>query len=168
VWLWGGSLEDIQKTITVGVRAGNPLHRTEVVMPAFGRDQLLKDAQIDDLTEYVVALSRRKADAAAVARARATFADQCAACHGPAGTGDQSRGVPNLTDVDWLYGSSREAIRDQIANAHAGVMPTWEPRLSPETIKALTVYVHANAGGDAAPARRSATAAPGPIPAAGG
>jgi cytochrome c oxidase cbb3-type subunit 3 len=26
-------------------------------------------------------------------------------------------------------------------------MPTWGTRLSPETIKALTVYVHANAEG---------------------
>ena len=155
VWLWGGSLGDIQKTVTVGVRAGNPHARTEVVMPAFGRDQMLKSDQIDDLTEYVVALSRRKADPAAVARARQTFADQCASCHGPAGTGDQSRGIPNLTDADWLYGSGREAIHDQIWNGRNGVMPTWESRLSPETIKALAVYVHANSGGDAAAERRT-------------
>ncbi len=162
VWLWGGSLEDIQKTITVGVRAGNPHARTEVVMPAFGRDQMLKPEQIDDLTEYVVALSHRAANLAAVERARQTFADQCVACHGPAGTGDRSRGIPNLTDVDWLYGSSREAIHDQIWNGHNGVMPTWESRLSPETIKALAVYVHANGGGDAA-----APPVPGPGLAAG-
>ena len=30
-------------------------------------------------------------------------------------------------------------------------MPTWEARFSPETIKALAVYVHANAGGAAEP-----------------
>lgn len=161
VWLWGGSLEDIQKTITVGVRAGNPHGRTEVVMPAFGRDQLLKPEQIDDLAEYVIALSRRKADPAALGRARQTYADQCSACHGPAGMGDQSRGIPNLTDADWLYGSTREAIRDQIWNGHAGVMPTWESRLSPETIKALAVYVHANAGGDVAPAHSGPGAASG-------
>jgi len=155
VWLWGGSLEEIQKTITVGVRAGNPHARPAVLMPAFGRDLMLKPDQIDDLTEYVVALSHRNADPAAVGRARQTFAYQCSACHGPVGTGDQSRGIPNLTDADWLYGSSREAIHDQIWNGHAGAMPTWEARLSPETIKALAVYVHANAGGDAAPARRT-------------
>jgi cytochrome c oxidase cbb3-type subunit 3 len=27
------------------------------------------------------------------------------------------------------------------------VMPTWGKRFDPETIKALTVYIHANAGG---------------------
>ena len=146
VWLWGGSLEQIQHTITYGVRTGEPGAAT-TQMPAFGRDQMLKDAQIDDLTEYVVALSRRPANPAAVARATQLYADQCAACHGPQGLGDQTRGVPNLTDSEWLYGSTREAIRDQIVNGRGGVMPTWGKRFDPQTIKALTVYIHANAGG---------------------
>jgi len=146
VWLWGGSLEQIQHTITFGVRTGEP-GAGDTRMPAFGRDQMLKDAEIGDLTEYVVSLSRRQANAAAVTRAAPLFATQCAACHGPEGKGDQTKGVPNLTDAEWLYGSSREAIHDQIFNAHAGVMPTWGKRFDPQTIKALTVYIHANAGG---------------------
>ena len=156
VWLWGGSLEDIQKTITVGVRAGDPHGRGDTVMPAFGRDQMLDNAKVDDLVEYVVALSRRPANKAAVGRAAQTFADQCAACHGRAGTGDVVRGVPNLTDADWLYGSDRKSIHDQIWNGRNGVMPTWGARFSPETLKALAVYVHANAGGDEAGARTGA------------
>lgn len=156
VWLWGGTLDDIQHTIQVGVRSGHPQARGETIMPSFGRDQLLSKAQISDLTEYVVALSGRKADAAAVGRATQTFADQCASCHGAAGTGDVTRGIPNLTDADWLYGSDREAISGQIFNGRNGVMPTWEARFSPETIKALAVYVHANAGGGVEP---TATAA---------
>jgi cytochrome c oxidase cbb3-type subunit 3 len=82
-----------------------------------------------------------------VGRARQTFADQCVACHGAAGTGDPARGVPNLTDAEWLYGSDRETIHAQIWNGRNGVMPNWGTRFSPETIKALAVYVHANAGG---------------------
>jgi cytochrome c oxidase cbb3-type subunit 3 len=152
VWLWGGSLGAIQHTIAVGVRSGHAQARGETMMPAFGRDQMLTDAQINDLTEYVVALSRRKADRAAVARAAQTFADQCAACHGPDGGGDASRGVPNLADAEWLYGPDRQSIHDQIWNGRNGVMPTWEARFSPETIKALAVYVHANAGGGEEPA----------------
>lgn len=146
VWLWGGSLEQIQHTITYGVRTGEP-GAGNTQMPAFGRDSLLTDGQINDLTEYVVALSRRPANKAAVYRAVGLYRDNCAACHGPTGTGDQTRGVPNLTDSDWLYGSSRDDIKGQIWNGRGGVMPTWGKRFSPETIKALTVYVHANAGG---------------------
>jgi cytochrome c oxidase cbb3-type subunit 3 len=123
---------------------------------------MLTDAQISDLTEYVVALSGRRANAAAVARVRQTFVDQCAACHGPDGRGDRTRGVPDLTDAEWLYGSDRGAIRDQLWSGRNGVMPAWEARFSPETIKALAVYVHANAGGEPEPPPAPAVAAPGP------
>ncbi|WP_297510429.1 cytochrome-c oxidase, cbb3-type subunit III [uncultured Caulobacter sp.] len=146
VWLWGGKLEDIQYTITHGVRTGADGARMSQ-MPAFGRDELLKPEQIDDLTEYVVKLSGRPADAGAVARAAPIFATQCSACHGPEGKGNQQVGAPNLTDGEWLYGADRAAIRGQIFAGNGGVMPTWQGRLSPETIKALAVYVHSNAGG---------------------
>jgi cytochrome c oxidase cbb3-type subunit 3 len=160
VWLWGGSLEEIQHTITVGVRSGHSdALGAGPAMPAFGRDQMLSAAQISDLTEFVVALSGRPADGAAVNRARQTFSDQCAACHGPEGKGGGIPGGPNLTDADWLYGSSREAIHDQIWSGRNGVMPSWQARFSPETIKALAVFVHVNAGGDALASRASPTPA---------
>ena len=157
VWLYGGSLDEVRQTIEVGIRSGHADTRAGVVMPAFGRDQMLTEAQVSDLTEYVVALSGRRADQAAVGRARQTFADQCTACHGPTGQGAVP-GAPNLTDADWLYGSDRTAIHDQIFYGRNGVMPAWQARFSPETVKALAVYVHVNAGGDAAPA----AAAPAP------
>ena len=146
VWLWGGTLDDIQHTITVGIRSGHPGAR-QSQMPAFGRDELLPPATISDLTEYVVKLSGRPADAAAVARAAPVYATQCVACHNADGRGNQALGAPNLTDAEWLLGSDRVAIREQIWNGRNGVMPTWQARLSPETIKALAVYIHANAGG---------------------
>ncbi|HWT52568.1 MAG TPA: cytochrome-c oxidase, cbb3-type subunit III, partial [Caulobacter sp.] len=97
VWLWGGKLEDIQYTITHGVRTGADGARMSQ-MPAFGRDEMLKPEQIDDLTEYVVHLSGRPADAAAIARAQPLFEAQCSACHGAEGKGMQELGAPNLTD----------------------------------------------------------------------
>lgn len=146
VWLWGGRLEDIEHTLKVGIRSDHPDTRFSQ-MPAFGRDKLLDAPKIDDLTEYVVALSGRKADAAAVGRAAPIFAEQCASCHGVAGKGDPAQGAPNLTDADWLYGSTREDIHGQIYNGRGGVMPAWGGRFDAETIKALAVYIHANAGG---------------------
>lgn len=146
VWLWGGTLEDIQHTITVGVRSEHPQTRFSQ-MPAFGRDGIVPAEQVNDLTEYVVALSHRPADAAAVARAAPVFQANCAICHGPEGKGMPAQGAPDLTDADWLYGSARADIKGQIWNGRGGVMPTWEHRFDPETIKALAVYVHANAAG---------------------
>jgi len=147
VWVWGGKLEDIQHTITVGVRSTSPETRVSQ-MPAFGRDGMLKPEQIDDLTEYVVALSGRSADGAAVKRATALFATNCAVCHGAGGKGNRAVGAPNLTDNEWLYGPEREDIHDQIWNGHGGVMPTWGGKLTPETIKSLAVYVHSLGGGE--------------------
>ncbi len=147
VWVWGGKLEDIQHTITVGVRSTSPETRVSQ-MPAFGRDSMLKPEQIDDLTEYVVALSGRSADGAAVKRATALFATNCAVCHGAGGKGNRAVGAPNLADNEWLYGPEREDIHDQIWNGHGGVMPTWGGKLTPETIKSLAVYVHSLGGGE--------------------
>ena len=147
VWLWGGKLEDIQHTITVGVRSTSPDTR-QSQMPSFGRDKILTDAQIDELTQYVVSISGRPADAAAVKRATKLFADNCSACHGADGHGNRSMGAPNLTDGEWLYGPTPADIRDQIWNGHGGVMPTWAGRLTPEEIKSLAVYVHSLGGGE--------------------
>ncbi|MCI3134368.1 cytochrome-c oxidase, cbb3-type subunit III [Phenylobacterium aquaticum] len=146
VWLWGGTPEDIQHTITVGVRSDHPDARFSQ-MPAFGKDQLLPAEQINDLTEYVVALSHRPANAGAVGRAAPIFQANCAICHGPEGKGDPTKGAPNLTDKDWLYGADRADIHGQIWNGRGGVMPSWQKRFDPETIKALAVYIHANAAG---------------------
>jgi cytochrome c oxidase cbb3-type subunit 3 len=147
VWLWGGSLADIQHTITVGVRS-TATETRQSQMPAFGRDNILKPEQVEDLTEYVVHLSGRPANGAAVTRATKLFQENCAACHGPQGKGDRKVGAPNLTDNEWLYGPRREDIHDQIWNGHGGVMPTWGGRLSPEEIKSLAIFVHSLGGGE--------------------
>lgn len=45
----------------------------------------------------------------AVAEAKPIYARQCASCHGAEMKGDTRRGVPNLADNDWLYGTGRVA-----------------------------------------------------------
>ncbi|HYE44109.1 MAG TPA: cytochrome-c oxidase, cbb3-type subunit III [Caulobacteraceae bacterium] len=146
VWIWGGSLDEIAHTIRVGVRSGHGEARMSM-MPAFGREGMLQPAQINDLTQYVLNLSGREADQAAVGRATQLYADNCAACHGAAGKGDIAQGAPDLTDGEWLYGSKVEDIHGQIWNGRGGVMPAWETRMNDETRKALAIYIHANAGG---------------------
>jgi cbb3-type cytochrome c oxidase subunit III len=41
----------------------------------------------------------------ALARGAAKFQASCASCHGAAGRGDRTRGIPDLTDDEWLYGT---------------------------------------------------------------
>ena len=40
------------------------------------------------------------------------------------------------------------AIVAQVTNPHMGVMPNWNHRLDPATIKAVTLYVHSLGGGE--------------------
>jgi cytochrome c oxidase cbb3-type subunit 3 len=106
---------------------------------------------------------------------RRVFDAHCAACHGVAGKGDPARGVPDLTDADWLYGDGSladiEAITAHGIRAHAphtlslAEMPAYAhprpsttepiPPLSPQDIRDMTEYVVALSG---RPADRAAAA----------
>jgi cytochrome c oxidase cbb3-type subunit 3 len=145
-WLWGGTLADIERTIRFGIRAGHAEAR-ESQMPAFLKDQVLKPAEIADVAEFVLALSDRASDRAAATRGRAIFADNCATCHGENGDGAAEVGAPSLRDAIWLFGGDKRSIVASISNPPRGVMPAWEGRLDPVTIKLLTVYVHSLGGG---------------------
>ncbi len=146
-WLWGGSLDQIMQTIQFGARSGHAKTH-EGQMLAFGRDGVLKKEEIVTVANYVRSLSGLSTapgyDAAA---GKKVFADNCVACHGEGGKGNQELGAPNLTDQIWLYGSDEATIVETITNGRAGVMPAWIGRLDPVTIKALTVYVHSLGGG---------------------
>jgi len=43
----------------------------------------------------------------ATGRGRPLFDAHCASCHGLAGRGDRAKGIPDLTDDDWLYGTGQ-------------------------------------------------------------
>ena len=144
-WLWGGSLEAIHKTIAHGIRSTDTnTHAGQ--MPAFSG--LLTPPQLNDITEYVLSLSGSKGDAAAVERGGKIFAENCAVCHGAEGGGNQQMGAPNLADELWLYGGDRALVMQTIRNGRAGMMPAWQGRLDPETIKQLAIYVHSLGGGE--------------------
>lgn len=49
------------------------------------------------------------------------FLNHCAQCHGSDARG--SKGFPNLTDTDWLYGGTPEAIAQSISAGRRGMMP---------------------------------------------
>ena len=146
-WLWGGTLDQIMQTIQYGVRSGHPKTH-ESAMLAFGKEGILKPEQIVTVANYVRSLSGLPTAAGYDAAAGAKiFADNCAACHGDKGQGNQELGAPNLTDKIWLYGSDEATIIETITNGRSGVMPAWVDRLDPSTIKVLAVYVHSLGGG---------------------
>lgn len=61
-------------------------------------------------------------DADAVGMGQRLFLNNCAQCHGSDARG--SRGFPNLTDSDWLYGGDTDTIRASIQHGRQGAMPS--------------------------------------------
>ena len=147
-WLWGGTLAAIEQTIRHGARSGDKDDH-EGNMPAFGRDGILKAPQISAVADYVRSLSGLSTEPGIdLGIGKKVFADNCALCHGPDGTGNRELGAPTLTDKIWLYASDKETIMEGIRNGRGAVMPAWNGRLNESTIKALTVYVYSLGGGE--------------------
>jgi len=68
------------------------------------------------------------------------FANNCAACHGADAKG--SKGFPNLTDADWLWGGSPERIKETITQGRQGMMPPIAAAVgSPEDVRNVAQYV---------------------------
>lgn len=159
-WIWGGTLSEIEYTLTHGIRwEGAPETRTNF-MPAFAG--MFDASQTKALTGHVLSLSGKAKPNAAGAQ---LFAENCAACHGPSGEGMKAMGAPSLNDAIWLFGGTEAAIGKQINAPRHGVMPAWKDRLDPVTIKMLAAYVHARGGGQA-PTRATAPSEAGPSAAA--
>jgi cytochrome c oxidase cbb3-type subunit 3 len=147
-WIWGGSHDAIRHTILHGVRAGESDEERVSQMPRFLSDGVLTLPQVNDTAEFVLSLTQRSTDAAAVSRGAPLYAENCAACHGERGEGNRDVGAPRLSDQVWLFGSDKASIVRTIAYSRAGVMPSWGQRLDPAIVNMLTVYVHALGGGE--------------------
>jgi cytochrome c oxidase cbb3-type subunit III len=100
-------------------------------------------------------------------RGEALFEAHCAVCHGPLGLGDTGRGIPDLTDRDWLYGTGsvsdiEQVVKYGIRSHHPkawnlAVMPAYAkpgrdnkiPILSPGNIRDLVEFLTQSQGRDA-------------------
>jgi cytochrome c oxidase cbb3-type subunit III len=72
------------------------------------------------------------------------FLNNCAQCHASDGAG--SRGFPNLTDRDWLWGGDAKTIRATISEGRTGMMPPFGAALGPEGVKNVAQYVRSLSG----------------------
>jgi cytochrome c oxidase cbb3-type subunit 3 len=147
-WLWGGSLDAIHTTLQHGIRWDADKDTRTSMMPAFGKDGVLKPNEISTVADYVRSLSGLSTEKGVdLALGQKLFAENCAACHGDAGEGNQDVGAPKLSDKVWLYGADKALIVERITLGGGGQMPAWSQRLDAPTIKSLAVYVHTLGGG---------------------
>jgi len=80
----------------------------------------------------------------ALAIGQKLFLNNCAQCHASDGAG--SRGFPNLTDGDWLWGGDAKAIKATIAEGRTGVMPAFGAALGGEGVTHVAQYVRSLSG----------------------
>ena len=79
-------------------------------------------------------------DGAAMGVGERLFMNNCAQCHGSDARG--SKGFPNLTDSDWLYGGTPEKIKETITAGRHGVMPPMAAAVgTPDDVKNVANYV---------------------------
>ena len=80
----------------------------------------------------------------ALAIGQKLFLNSCAQCHASDGAG--SRGFPNLTDNDWLYGGDPATIKATIMEGRNGIMPPFAPALGEQGTKDVAHYVMSLSG----------------------
>lgn len=79
-------------------------------------------------------------DAPAMAVGERLFMNNCSQCHGSDARGN--KGIPNLTDGDWLYGGAPAAIIESIAKGRSGNMPPMAAAVgSADDVKNVAQYV---------------------------
>jgi cytochrome c oxidase cbb3-type subunit III len=79
-------------------------------------------------------------DAAAMGIGERLFVNNCAGCHGSDARG--SKGFPNLTDADWLWGGEFDKIKESITKGRNGMMPPMAAAVgSPEDVRNVANYV---------------------------
>jgi cytochrome c oxidase cbb3-type subunit 3 len=132
-WQYGGDPESLIYTLKNG-RNG--------AMPAMGTMPNMTPTQVDQVVNYVLAYSDRAQNSEAAAKGEQVFMQACAACHGQDGKGNQDIGAPNLTDNEWVFGSTYDWIRDTVVNGRQNMMPAQSGRLSEDQIQILAAYVY--------------------------
>ncbi|MYL23046.1 cytochrome-c oxidase, cbb3-type subunit III [Vreelandella massiliensis] len=133
-WLYGGEPENILTSLNNG-RNG--------LMPSW---QQLGENNIENLTQYVLALSDLEHDEARAEQGESTFMSVCAACHTPQGTGNTSLGAPDLTNDTWLYlapgQTVADSIRQTLRNGRNGHMPAQAAYIGEERVHLVAAYVY--------------------------
>jgi len=146
-WVFGGTLAQINTTITHG-KKGN--------MPGKGMLGNLTDPEMEKLTDYVMGLSQGKKDPAGQVL---YMKGMCMACHGPTGK-PTAPTAANLTDGIWRFkaddqrASVLRTIKHGVnkvgdANTQNAEMPAFGQSsvINATQLKKLVVYVHQLGGG---------------------
>ena len=137
IWQWGDTPDAVLATVLDG---------REGVMPEWGT--VLTGIGGENAVDYVVAYVRTLSQPEGAlrndymaAQGQSLYDGVCVACHGVDGKGNQTMGAPDLTDDYWMYGDSKESLRQTVANGRHGSMPAHRALLGETRARLAAAYV---------------------------
>lgn len=94
----------------------------------FDRASNAEQAFLKQVEDYMMIPAADLAkDFRAVKMGERIYKSNCAVCHGQDARGGYA--FPNLTDQDWLYGGTEEAIKQTLLHGRIAAMPSWKQQL---------------------------------------
>jgi cytochrome c oxidase cbb3-type subunit III len=148
-WMWLFILTIVFSLVYLALYPGLAFYKGSYNWTSTGQlEQENKEADAQFGPLYQKFASREIKDIAYDPEARAMgqklFLNHCAQCHASDGGG--SRGFPNLTDRDWLYGADPQTIKTTIANGRNGVMPAFGAALGTDGPRDVAHYLFSLSG----------------------
>jgi len=136
---WKSANKDIQSLEESRQQAGNmnvqynrEVSKADLRFGEVFRNLVYRDGQYREITELAY-------DDEAIRVGQRLFLQNCSQCHGSDGRG--SRGYPNLTDDDWLWGGNPAQIKTTIMQGRQAAMPAWGESLGEQGVKEVVSYV---------------------------
>lgn len=140
-WIYAANPVDLEHTIAYGIRSGHPKARNVAEMPGMALTKQLTAADVDDVVEYLLAISDQPHDTLAAERGRNIYGNKgnCFDCHANDAKGVIDYGAPPLVGPTWIYGGDRATLRTSVFGGRHGKCPAWIAILSPADIRALAI-----------------------------
>jgi mono/diheme cytochrome c family protein len=137
---------DLAKSLGIEFPSGSS---SQVILQRDGKRYLIDAGakSISELPAGPASSTNAPAANAPAGNARALFATNCAACHGPDGKGNKAIGTPNFTDPTFQRSQSDTDFSNAIHNGKSGRMPAWSGKLTEPEMASLVTYVRTFGGG---------------------
>lgn len=144
-WMWLFILTVLFAFVYLALYPGLGASRGQLGWSSVAQHQEEKDAARDAAAPLFASLAAQSApelarNPQAMAIGERLFANNCSTCHGADAKG--SKGFPNLTDGDWLWGGEPERIVQTITAGRQGLMPPMAAAVgTTEDVRNVANYV---------------------------
>ncbi|MGQ4275915.1 cytochrome-c oxidase, cbb3-type subunit III [Pseudidiomarina sp. E22-M8] len=136
---WSSSNQDVRSIEES--RAATEAHREAGLIVEYDRKMQAAEERFGPIFEAYAQrpIKELAQDPGATEIGQRLYLQNCAQCHGSNAMG--GKGFPNLTDDDWLYGGSPEAIKTSLLQGRQGQMPGFSAQFNEQQITELATYV---------------------------